>query len=108
VDVNLPKYFNLWSSEEYIHQSDIDSQWKDKQIWAYAKEHHLTIISKDSDFSNRIIISLPPPKVIHIKIGNVSMNEFYNIIYHCWEEVLLQNKDYKLVNVYKDRLELIK
>ncbi len=43
-------------------QRDIDDEWSDEQIWNYAGENNLTIISKDSDFSNRILLEQPPPK----------------------------------------------
>ena len=105
IDVNLPYYFKIWKTEKYIHQMDIDPKAKDEQIWEYAKQNNLTIITKDSDFSNRILISLPPPKIIHIKFGNLKMNEFHSLISNNWLEVLELSKVNKLVNVYKDSLE---
>jgi len=84
---------------------DIDPKAKDKQIWEYANQHNLTIITKDSDFSNRILVSFPPPKIIHIKFGNLKMNEFHSLIRNNWLEVLELSKVNKLVNVYKDSLE---
>ena len=71
IDVNLPYYFSLWKGTDYIHQRDIDAKMKDSEIWQYAKDNNLTIITKDSDFSERIILNSPPPKVIHIKFGNL-------------------------------------
>ncbi len=76
IDVNLPYHFSLWKSADYIHQKDIGDERTDEQIWNYAKENNLTIITKDSDFSNRIIFHQPPPKVIHVRFGNVKMREF--------------------------------
>ena len=105
IDVNLPYYFGLWNTPDYIHQSDLDPLMKDQDIWNYAKNEQLTIISKDSDFSNRIIFLNPPPKVIHIKLGNMSMSDFHRIINNCWNQVLDMNKTYKLVNVYRDKLD---
>ena len=52
----------------------------------YAKEHNLTIITKDSDFSERIKLSDPPPRVIHFKVGNSNMKEFYRVIHASWED----------------------
>ncbi|SHG03573.1 hypothetical protein SAMN05444372_10213 [Flavobacterium micromati] len=71
IDVNLPYYFSIWNTDEFIHQKDINDEWSDEKIWNYAKENNLTIISKDSDFSNKIIMSSPPPKVLHIRFGNM-------------------------------------
>jgi len=108
IDVNLPYYFSLWNTPEYVHQIDINPKEKDKDIWQCAIENNLTVISKDSDFPNRILFNELPPKVIHIKIGNVGTKELYQLINHCWNEVLLLNASHKLVNVYKDKIEGIK
>lgn len=62
IDVNLPYYFSIWNKPEYIHQKDLGDDWRDEQIWSYAKENNLTIVSKDSDFSNRMMLKEPPLK----------------------------------------------
>ncbi len=105
VDVNLPYYFNLWNNENFIHQADISNTATDEEIWNYAKTHNLTIITKDSDFSNRIMFTEPPPKIIHIKIGNMKIKDLHNFLNSVWEDVLNMNKSFKLVNVFTDRLE---
>gem|GEM_PF-3641537 len=48
IDENMPYYFRLWNTPEYIHQLDIAPQAKDKTIWNYAKESGLTIVTKDT------------------------------------------------------------
>ena len=105
VDVNLPYYFGLWNTEEYVQQMDIAPRAKDKEIWQYAIENDLIIITKDSDFSNRILLSKPPPRVIHIRLGNMDMKTFHRIISDCWNEVIEMIQSYKLVTIYKDWLE---
>ncbi len=40
---------------------------KDAEIWRYAKSGDMTIVTKDSDFIDRIIISEPPPRIIHFQ-----------------------------------------
>ncbi len=107
IDVNLPYYLSLWNNEKYIHQLDIDDEAKDSEIWDYAKQKNLTIISKDSDFSHRILPHQPPPKIIHIRLGNMKMKEFFLKINSVWDIVLELNKNHKLVTVYSDRIEAI-
>lgn len=107
VDENMPYYFRLWNTPDYVHQLDLAPQAKDKSIWAYAKEHNLTIITKDSDFSERIKLSDPPPRVIHFKVGNVSMKEFYRIIHASWEDDYTLSRTHKLVNVYGGWIEAV-
>ena len=87
IDVNLPYYLSLWDSPDFIHQKDIDDEWTDEQIWNYADKKNMTIITKDSDFSNKIVLRSPPPKIIHIRLGNMKMEEFHLIInpnYSCF------------------------
>jgi len=105
IDVNLPYYFELWRSEEYVHQMDLNPKAEDAVIWDFAKKNHLTIVTKDSDFSNRILMSNPPPRVIHIKFGNIKMKEFHNVVSKNWQGILDLSKTNKLVNVYRDSLE---
>jgi predicted nuclease of predicted toxin-antitoxin system len=107
IDVNLPYYFSLWNSEDFIHQSKLNSFAKDENIWNYAKENNLTIITKDADFSNRMLLNIPPPKIIHIKVGNMKIKDFFNFISNHWDEILNENKNNKLVSVFYDRIESI-
>ena len=104
VDVNLPCKFKLWHDERFQHVKEIDDEWSDSQIWQYAKEQSLTIITKDVDFSNRIVTAEPPPKVIHLKLGNMRLAEFRKFMLNNWEEMERMNIDHKLVDVYKDRI----
>jgi predicted nuclease of predicted toxin-antitoxin system len=52
IDANLPYYFSLWKGEEYQHVIDINPDMKDSEIWKYARENNLTIVTKDADFSD--------------------------------------------------------
>jgi predicted nuclease of predicted toxin-antitoxin system len=99
VDVNLPYYFSLWNDKGYVHQLDIDDTWTDQQIWRYAKENNLTIITKDTDFYNISLISEPPPKVIHLRIGNMKLKELHGFLHKVWPDVLELIKTCKLSGV---------
>ena len=107
IDVNLPYFFSLWDNPDYIHQKDINDEYTDEQIWKYAEERELTIITKDSDFSNKIVLRQPPPKVIHIRFGNMKIRDFHESIHKVWSDVLTLNKTHKLISVYKDRIEAL-
>jgi predicted nuclease of predicted toxin-antitoxin system len=104
VDANLPFKFKLWKDERFQHVREINEEWSDSQIWKYAKRRSLTIITKDVDFSNRIITAEPPPKVIHLKVGNMRLNEFRQFMITNWEEMERMSADHKLVDVYRDRI----
>lgn len=105
IDVNLPYYFSIWNSPDYIHQLYIERTAKDSSIWPYAKSAEMTIVTKDSDFSNRILISAPPPRIIHFRTGNISMNAFHSLVSEVWDEVIQLSQTYKLVVIFNDKIE---
>lgn len=47
----------------------------DSAVWAYARRHGFTIVSKDGDFSGRSFLFGAPPKVIWLVLGNCSTSE---------------------------------
>ena len=107
VDANLPYYFFLWNNPDYVHVRDLDDTWDDLRIWEYARENRLTVVSKDADFSQLALITEPPIRVIHIRFGNLKMQEFHRAISRVWERVCVLSESHRLVNVYPDRLEAI-
>lgn len=44
----------------------------DTALWSYALEKKLVIITKDSDFYDRLTLKGYPPKLIWVRTGNVS------------------------------------
>jgi predicted nuclease of predicted toxin-antitoxin system len=105
IDENLPYYYSLWNSKEFVHVLDLENIKTDNDIWDYAKKNNLIIVTKDSDFSNKILYKSPPPKVIHIRFGNLRIQEFYKVLVKMWTDIDENIKSHKLVNVYKDRIE---
>jgi predicted nuclease of predicted toxin-antitoxin system len=72
IDANLPRYFSLWAGEdcEFVH--DLGADWSDTRIWSHAATNGLTIVSKDGDFSDRVLLTGERPSVIHIRVGNLT------------------------------------
>jgi predicted nuclease of predicted toxin-antitoxin system len=87
-----------------VHVRDINDEWPDAQVWDYARGENLTIVSKDTDFSDLALLAPPPPRVIHIKIGNMRIQAF-RIISGLWTAVCELSTQYRLVRVFEDRLE---
>ncbi|RMI15348.1 MAG: hypothetical protein D6681_04280 [Calditrichaeota bacterium] len=105
IDANLPYYFSLWRGDDYVHVFDLNDEWTDQEIWEYARQHSLTIVTKDTDFSHMVMLQEPPPRVIHIRLGNMKMREFFKILSRVWEECCEMSQQYKLVRVFPDRIE---
>ena len=63
-DENLPRNVKFTPSLPVTHVTELGDSLSDTEIWEYAKNHDLIIVTKDTDFSDRIIISSPPPRVV--------------------------------------------
>jgi predicted nuclease of predicted toxin-antitoxin system len=105
LDGNLPARLQFAPGLPVVALSSVGENPTDSQIWDFAKKHDLVIVSKDADFSDRIITNLPPPRVVHLRFGNLRRNEFHVLLARIWPQVESLLKTHKLVNVYADRLE---
>lgn len=108
IDANLPAKISIWQNQRFIHINTLDPYWDDEAIWQYAKTNNLTIISKDKDFLIKQLLKGTPPKVVHIKFGNLKLNDFISAIETCWDEVELLLSNHTLINIYSDSIEAIK
>jgi predicted nuclease of predicted toxin-antitoxin system len=77
----------------------------DSQVWEHAKRERLVIVSKDTDFSDRIIVNTPPPWVVHLRFGNLRRRDYHALLAKVWPQVGTLLKSHKLVNVYADHVE---
>ncbi len=107
IDENLPYHFSFWKSDWFVHVYDLTNIKSDNEIWDYAAKNNLIIVTKDSDFSNKIIYKSPPPEVIQIRIGNVRIQQLHDLIGKIWPNIEEEIKSHKLVNVFIDRIESI-
>ncbi len=44
----------------------------DEQVWAYARQHGLMVVTKDADFQELAVLRGAPPKVVWLRLGNCS------------------------------------
>ncbi len=52
----------------------------DRDVWEYARQHDLVIVTRDADFGELSLLSGFPPKVIWIRRGNCSTGEIERIL----------------------------
>jgi predicted nuclease of predicted toxin-antitoxin system len=107
-DENLPIKIQFTPSLPITHVSTLGESPSDTQIWQYAKENNLVIVTKDVDFSDRLMLDLTPPKVVHLRIGNMRKRNFHLFLAKVWEQIEGLCIDHKLINVYLDRIEAFK
>jgi|SRR5690554_1338945 len=108
IDVNLPKYFRFFNQGNCRFVADIDLQASDNFIWEYAlTNNNLVIVTKGTDFYNKFLMSENAPKIIFVRMGNVSLKHLYTYFEHHWETCKGAIQSARMVILYKDKLELI-
>ena len=104
-DENLPRQVQFSPSLPVVPAAQIGASPTDTMVWEFARQRELVIVSKDADFSERIITRQPPPWVVHLRFGNLRRREFHALLARVWPQVEALLKSHKLVNVYADRVE---
>ena len=104
-DQNLPSRLIFKPSLPVVATTTLGSNPTDTELWNHARQERLAIVSKDADFSDRIIVAAPPPWVVHLRFGNLRRKEYHAHLTRVWPQVEALLKSHKLVNVYADRVE---
>lgn len=106
-DENLPINVQFTPSLPVLHVTDLGDSLSDTEIWEYAKAQDFVIVTKDADFSDRIIITSPPPRVVHLRFGNMRKKDFHSFLKSVWPQIENLLPSHKLVNVYLSRIEVV-
>jgi predicted nuclease of predicted toxin-antitoxin system len=107
IDANLPRSLSLWSGGDYEFVHDLGANWSDTRIWKHAEANGLTIVSKDADFSDRVLVTSKGPSVIHIRLGNLTIAELHRCLAAVWPDICLASDACRLVRVFPDRIESV-
>jgi predicted nuclease of predicted toxin-antitoxin system len=106
-DENVPCKLTFAPSLPVESATALGKSASDTAVWQHARARQLVIVSKDTDFSNRIMVSAPPPWVVHLRIGNVRKREFHRFLQAVWPQIERLLPAHKLINVYLDRIEAV-
>jgi len=73
----LKQYF-----EDCIHisKAELSNPPTDTEIWKYAKQNNLVIVTNDEDFVDFVNVNRFPPKVILLRTGNQSRLFIANLL----------------------------
>lgn len=107
-DENLPRRLTFDRGLPVTHATELGDSPTDTQLWEYAKSHELAIVSKDADFSNRMMLQSSPPWVVHLRFGNQRLSVFHKRLEQLWPLVKTRLPDHKLIAFYPDRIEAVR
>lgn len=106
-DQNLPARVTFAPVHPVTAATFLGPNPSDSVLWEHARTHGRAIVTKDADFSGRIIVAEPPPWVVHLRFGNLRRREFHALLARVWPQIEALIPAHKLVNVYADRVEAI-
>ena len=90
-----------------IHVSDWADGLKDRVLWERATEGSLVIVTQDADFTERMLAQEPPPWVVHVRTGNMRVQDFRVLLEGVWPRIWAMLDTHKLIVMYRDRLEAV-
>jgi predicted nuclease of predicted toxin-antitoxin system len=70
---------DLYPGSVHVHQCGLGSA-DDAAIWDHARSNGFTIVSKDSDFAERSVLSGAPPKIIWVRASNCTSAEVERLL----------------------------
>jgi predicted nuclease of predicted toxin-antitoxin system len=109
IDVNVPRVPVVWFAPTTTFVVDLqsfsNSDWTDTELWSFATTHDMTIVSKDADFTHRLLASKSGPHVVNIRLGNMRLSEFRQFIEGRGQRIASLSEDFRLVEVYRNRIE---
>lgn len=59
----------------HVSNTGLNIPAKDNEIWEYAKENNLIVVTYDEDFTDLVNMFGSPPKVIWLRFGNATIND---------------------------------
>ena len=93
--------------KSYRFLIDINGKWPDKDIWEYAKQNRLVIVTKDSDFYHRCLLNQDEVKVIYLKLGNLFLRDLHIYFIKNWDTIISHLDDSKMIIAYQTSIETI-
>ena len=108
IDENLPASLARGLPVNCSHATDIAQQPSDNELWIHARQRDWTILTRDTDFFDRIMLEGPPPKVVWVRLGNIRKTELESLLIRLWPAITTLLTESDLVEVHATTLEAVK
>ena len=88
-----------------VYATDFGPQPTDHELWSMARVKDLTILTRDADFFDRIIIEGPPPKVIWVRLGNLRRTVLEKSLVEMWPDIEKCLQEADLIEIHPNAIE---
>lgn len=72
------RIISLFPDSTQVRELQLESM-SDTRIWKFAQKENYTIVTFDSDFDDLLTLYGHPPKIIWLRIGNISTQELVKV-----------------------------
>ena len=107
VDVNLPRFFYRFKSDEFIFVFNIHEELSDTEIWQLAINNNYVILTKDLDFYYKAKQSIEFPKIIIFRFGNMKLSTMHLYFDKYWSSISELIQENNLIFAWQNELEVI-
>ena len=105
VDENLPASLLDHLPIDGSHASKIGERPTDLQLWRHARKNNWVILTRDTDFFDRLMLEGPPPKVIWVRLGNIRKRDLERTLLQLWPKITEQLMEADLIEIHPHALE---
>lgn len=105
IDENLPYQLGQILRINALHATRVSEQPTDTELWNYAKDNDLIILTKDTDFFDRLLLNGPPPKVIWVRLGNIRKQDLIETLVRRWPDITRLIANHDLVQAHPSNIE---
>jgi predicted nuclease of predicted toxin-antitoxin system len=104
-DENLPRRLTFTPSLPVTLSVTLGKSISDRMLWNHCRAKSLVVVTKDADFSDRIMQETPPPWIVHLRFGNLRGKDYHALLAKVWPSIEALLPAHKLICVYRDRIE---
>lgn len=77
---------DIYPGSGHVQSAGLDRA-VDEEVWNHARQHHLIIVTKDTDFHERSVLLGAPPKVVWVRRGNCSTTMIEQILRRHYNDI---------------------
>jgi len=107
VDINLPKEFSFFQTENFVFVKDISNSLPDAKIWDLALEKSYVILTRDKDFYFRALQTKKCPKIVLFRLGNIKNHQLTLYFKEHWLQIESHLQQHQLIVLWPGEIQII-